>query len=122
MTTNFQTYPECKPSGIDWLGDIPADWDSKPLLYCALENCKRNTNDINSNVLSLSYGRVIRKRKLEGGLTPESYTTYQILNPGDIVMRLTDLQNDHVSLRTGLVVTPGIITSAYLGLTIRKKR
>ncbi|HAT8773714.1 restriction endonuclease subunit S [Legionella pneumophila] len=44
---------------------------------------------------------------------PESFETYQIVNPGDIVMRLTDLQNDKRSLRQGLVNEKGIISSAY---------
>ena len=38
----------------------------------------------------------------------------------DIVLRLTDLQNDKRSLRTGLVKEHGIITSAYT--TIKANR
>jgi len=38
------------------------------------------------------------------------------LDPGDIVIRPTDLQNDQTSIRVGLVHDRGIITSAYLGL------
>ncbi|HWA95863.1 MAG TPA: hypothetical protein VG844_14775 [Terracidiphilus sp.] len=68
-------------------------------------------------VLSLSYGRIIVKpaEKLHG-LVPESFETYQIVNPGDVVLRTTDLQNDHTSLRVGMVRDRGIITSAYLAL------
>ena len=29
--TSFQPYPAYKPSGIDWLGDIPAHWDVRRL-------------------------------------------------------------------------------------------
>ena len=42
------------------------------------------------------------------------FETYQIVNPGDIIIRSTDLQNDWNSLRVGLVRDRGIITSAYL--------
>jgi len=28
MPAGPQTYPKYKPSGIDWLGDIPAGWES----------------------------------------------------------------------------------------------
>ena len=68
-------------------------------------------------VLSLSYGRIIIKptEKLHG-LVPDSFETYQIVRPGDIVLRTTDLQNDHTSLRVGMVRDRGIITSAYLTL------
>ncbi len=72
---------------------------------------------VESLVLSLSYGNIIRKQREENfGLIPESFETYQILEPGYIVMRLTDLQNDKRSLRVGYVKERGIITSAYTGL------
>jgi type I restriction enzyme S subunit len=73
------------------------------------------------NLLSLSYGRIINK-DIAGaeGLLPESFETYQIVEPGNIVMRLTDLQNDKRSLRQGLVKERGIITSAYDALEVGK--
>ena len=48
------------------------------------------------------------------GLVPSSFESYQIVNPLDIVIRPTDLQNDWNSLRFGLSRHRGIITSAYL--------
>ena len=46
-------------------------------------------------MLSLSYGRVIRKDiNTNGGLLPESFNTYNIVEAGDIIIRPTDLQND----------------------------
>src|SRR5690554_4228093 len=69
------------------------------------------------NLLSLSYGRIVRRDiNTNEGLLPESFETYQIVEPGDTVFRLTDLQNDQRSLRTALVGERGIITSAYLAL------
>ena len=72
------------------------------------------------NLLSLSYGRIISK-DINGvsGLLPASYDTYQIVEEGNIVLRLTDLQNDQKSLRVGLCTQEGIITSAYLALQPR---
>jgi type I restriction enzyme, S subunit len=71
------------------------------------------------NLLSLSYGRIICKDiDTAEGLLPESFETYQIVEPGTIVMRLTDLQNDKRSLRQGLVLERGIITSAYDALDV----
>jgi type I restriction enzyme S subunit len=46
------------------------------------------------------------------GLMPESFNTYQIVKSGDVILRLTDLQNDKRSLRVGLAKEGGIITSA----------
>lgn len=68
-------------------------------------------------MLSLSYGRIIRKDiNTNGGLLPASFNTYNIVEKGDIIIRPTDLQNDKRSLRTGLVMEKGIITSAYIDL------
>jgi type I restriction enzyme S subunit len=47
---------------------------------------------------------------------PASFDGYNIIEAGDIVLRLTDLQNDHTSLRVGLATERGIITSAYTTL------
>ncbi|MBO6765038.1 MULTISPECIES: hypothetical protein [Alphaproteobacteria] len=73
------------------------------------------------NLLSLSYGRIKRKDiNTADGLLPESFETYQVVEPGDIVMRLTDLQNDKRSLRQGLVQERGIVTSAYDALHVSR--
>jgi type I restriction enzyme S subunit len=70
---------------------------------------------IESNLLSLSYGRIVQKNINDNdGLLPASFETYQIVEPDDVVWRLTDLQNDKRSLRTARVPERGIITSAYL--------
>lgn len=65
----------------------------------------------------MSYGSIKVKKDLNKGLISKDLSTYQIVEPGDIIMRLTDLQNDHKSLRTGLVNDKGIITAAYLCLS-----
>jgi type I restriction enzyme, S subunit len=81
----------------------------------------KNTGMQEDNLLSLSHGRIIPKDiDTAEGLLPESFETYQIVEPGNIVMRLTDLQNDKRSLRQGLVIQRGIITSAYDALEVGK--
>lgn len=106
-----------KDSHASWLGEVPTDWQVGPGRICIYENKDKNTGMKESNVLSLSYGRVIIKDEDKmTGLVPESYETYQIVQPGDIIIRGTDLQNDVTSLRTGLAKDHGIITSAYINL------
>ncbi|MCL5887468.1 MAG: restriction endonuclease subunit S [Actinobacteria bacterium] len=106
-----------KPSKAPWLARIPSTWSEAPLFTFFRDNKTKNIGMAEANVLSLSYG-TIKRRDLDSGmgLLPESFETYQIVEPGDIVMRLTDLQNDQRSLRTGLVRERGIVTSAYLAL------
>jgi len=117
----FRPYEAYKDSHASWLGEVPADWEVGPGRICIYENKDKNTGMKESTVLSLSYGRVIVKDEDKmTGLVPESYETYQIVQPGDIIIRGTDLQNDVTSLRTGLAKDHGIITSAYINL--RPKR
>lgn len=113
---------EMKDSGIEWVGNIPAHWDIHPLYYYFSERKKKNYLEKEQNLLSLSYGKVIRKDiNTSEGLLPDSFNGYNIIEPGDIVLRLTDLQNDKRSLRTGLVKEHGIITSAYVTLKAAKE-
>lgn len=114
---SFPAYPEYKDSGVAWLGEVPSHWRFRPLLALVEECNFSNLGMIESNLLSLSYGRIIEKDIASNdGLLPESFETYQIVDHGDIILRLTDLQNDQRSLRSGLVKRKGIITSAYTAI------
>jgi type I restriction enzyme S subunit len=117
MIAKLKPYPKMKDSGLQWLGQVPGHWDVRPAFGAFVPNHERNYGMKEKTVLSLSYGRIVIKpaEKLHG-LVPESFETYQIVNPGDIILRTTDLQNDHTSLRVGMVRNRGIITSAYLAL------
>lgn len=109
-----------KDSGIEWIGEIPEDWEVRRIGNYFIQLKDKNEELIEDNLLSLSYGNIIRKNiNTSDGLLPENFSGYNIVNKNDIVLRMTDLQNDKRSLRTGLVTERGIITSAYI--TLRKK-
>lgn len=108
---------EMKDSGIEYVGAIPKDWDLVRLRAYFGERKNKNKDGNETNLLSLSYGRIIRKNiDKTDGLLPASFNTYNIVEKNDIIIRPTDLQNDKRSLRTGLVTEHGIITSAYIDL------
>lgn len=113
-------HTKLKQSGISWIGEIPEHWEVRLLSQMATLHYLSNKDVHHQNLLSLSYGRIISK-DINGasGLLPASYDTYQIVEDGNIVLRLTDLQNDQKSLRVGLCTQEGIITSAYLALQPR---
>lgn len=111
----YNSYKDC---GVKWLGEIPSHWGILPGLAVFKENKTKNTELSEKTVLSLSYGNIIIKKDIDEGLVPADYKGYQIVHPGYIIIRCTDLQNDKVSLRTGLVKNDGIITGAYLGLKV----
>ncbi len=113
----MKAYPTYKDSGVPWLGEVPEHWGISQYRAYFQERNSPNTNLQESNLLSISYGKIIQKdiNKTEG-LLPASFESYNIIEVGDIVLRLTDLQNDHKSLRTALCTQKGIITSAYVTL------
>lgn len=117
VTKGLDKNASMKDSGVDWIGQVPEHWEIHPLFSIFKQNKVKNIGMKNNNLLSLSYGNIIRKDiDTTFGLLPANFENYQIVDKGYIILRLTDLQNDKKSLRTGLVRENGIITSAYIGL------
>lgn len=117
VTKGLNPNAKMKNSGIEWIGESPEEWECFYLsqIFAPVKN--KNIGLIENNLLSLSYGKIIRKNiETTFGLLPENFEGYNIIQENDIVLRLTDLQNDHKSLRVGIAKEKGIITSAYLTL------
>ena len=115
--SEITTYEKTKDSGIEWIGSVPSHWRVHTLYQLVTQVKEKNRNLQEKNLLSLSYGKIKRKDiDSPDGLLPASFDGYNIIEDGDIVLRLTDLQNDHTSLRVGLATERGIITSAYTTL------
>ncbi|MBQ3707370.1 MAG: restriction endonuclease subunit S [Clostridia bacterium] len=109
-----------KDSGIPWIGEIPEEWDINTVFQIFTQVKNKNSDLSETNLLSLSYGKIKRKSiETTEGLLPESFDGYNIIEKDDIVLRLTDLQNDQRSLRVGISGERGIVTSAYVTLRNR---
>jgi restriction endonuclease S subunit len=110
-----QTVPEIRFKGFkdEWV-KIPL---RKIVSYTRVINKQLQCNQL----LSLSYGTIVKKDiRSTKGLKPASYNTYQIIEPNTIVLRLTDLQNDHKSIRVGLSRYHGIVSPAYVCISVRE--
>lgn len=100
-----------------WLSDETNAVHRRPLYSVAREARRPNVGLREQKILSLSYGQIVRRDVDSGtGLLPASFETYNVIKPDEVVLRLTDLQNDKRSLRTGFVREPGAVTSAYVTL------
>ena len=109
-----------KDSGIEWIGEIPEGWEIKYFVQLFSQVKNKNIGLREKNLLSLSYGKIKQKNiETVGGLLPDNFEGYNIIDRNDIVLRLTDLQNDQHSLRVGLSPERGIITSAYCSIRVR---
>ncbi|SQA39353.1 Uncharacterised protein [Yersinia enterocolitica] len=51
--TKYKAYPEYKDSGVEWLGEIPKHWDSKPLKFLCTCN-DQVISDSTEKIMSLS--------------------------------------------------------------------
>lgn len=94
-----------KDSGSIWFGNIPVDWDMKKIKY--LFHIKKDiAGQEGYTVLSITQKGIMPKdlSKNEGQLA-ESYSHYQLVNPGDYAM-------NHMDLLTGWVDI-----SKYTGVT-----
>lgn len=110
-----------KPSGIEWLGEIPQHWE-----VVKGDFVFSNKKELNSNLqcqerLALTLNGVIEKDiNQNDGLNPMDFSTYQIFEKNDLVFKLIDLDNVNTS-RVGYVYKKGIMSSAYIRLIIGKK-
>ena len=123
VTKGLDPNVEMKDSGVEWVGVIPKCWQLHPIYFYFTERKCLNKAGKEQNLLSLSYGKIVKKDiSTREGLLPASFNTYNIISSGDIVFRLTDLQNDKRSLRTGLSRERGIITSAYVTISPKTEK
>ena len=114
--TNLQPYPECKESGVPWIGVVPREWRIERTKWFFRSAKELNIGRRNKNVLSLTLRGVVNNNPdSPEGMVPKDYATYQIFRKHDLVFKLIDLENIRTS-RVGLVHEDGIMSSAYVRL------
>tara|TARA_R110000787_G_scaffold274543_1_gene382530 strand:+ start:17178 stop:18485 length:1308 start_codon:yes stop_codon:yes gene_type:complete len=109
-------YEAYKDSGVDWLGAIPAHWNSFPL--CAKSKLKSISNNENEELLSVYLNKgVIKFDDVDAkrtNATSSDLTKYQLVEPGDFVL------NNQQAWRGSVGVSDyrGIVSPAYLILSL----
>ena len=103
-------YPAYKPSGVDWLGDVPEHWDVRrgKALLCPVD-IRSKAGDEELLTVSAQRGVVPRKSANVTMFKAESYVGYKLRWPGDLVI------NSLWAWAHGLGVSQhhGIVSSAY---------
>ncbi len=92
---------EMKNSGIEWIGDIPAEWELKRLKAIFLERKEKNDPQQTDFILSLgaAYGVVPYSEKEGGGnKAKEDLTAYRLAYPDDIVMNSMNIISGSVGI------------------------
>lgn len=113
MTWRLAPYEDYRPSGIPWVGDIPSHWDVVPN-RAHLRPAKELVGSASGEHVLLSLTkRGIVERDMENpeGKFPSSFDTYQVIEPGDLVFCLFDI--DETPRAVGQSSLFGMITGAY---------
>ena len=108
--TDFPAYPAYKPSGIEWLGDIPSHWDVRRGKYIfKTVNVRSQNGDEELLTVSAENGVIPRESANVTMFKAESYVGYKLCWPGDLVI------NSLWAWAKGLAVSQhhGIVSSAY---------
>src|SRR5699024_3112002 len=88
VTKGLDSNVEMQDSGIKWIEEVPIDWDIKKIGNLFYQVKDKNTDMQEKNLLSLSYGSIIKKDiNTSDGLLPASFSGYNIVRSGDIVLR-----------------------------------
>ncbi len=102
-----------KNSGIAWVGLIPTDWSvtQNRAVFNKTKNIIGN-NWVSTQLLSLTKLGIIEKDiNDKGGKQPESFGTYQLVKPNDLVLCLFDI--DISAVFSGISRYYGMISPAY---------
>ena len=114
----FKQYPSYKNSGVEWLGDVPDEWDIYPFWH--LFNRKEITNKTQEQLLSVYLDRGVILHSEGGGMVhkpADNLEKYQLVEVNDFVM------NNQQAWRGSVGVSPykGIVSPAYLIFSFNKK-
>ena len=100
-----------KDSGIEWIGDIPAEWGVVPhkrIMHKVKEICEQYNGE---DVISLTVNGVVKRDLTAGGKMPTSFDGYQYVEPNDLLLCLFDI--DVTPRCVGVVRDYGVTSPAY---------
>lgn len=102
---------EMKDSGIEWIEQIPKDWDVVPhkrVMHKVKKICEQYSGE---DIISLTMNGVIKRDLTAGGKMPTSFDGYQYVKPNDLLLCLFDI--DVTPRCVGVVKDYGVTSPAY---------
>ena len=100
-----------KDSGIEWIGEIPAEWGVVPhkrIMHKVKEICEQYNGE---DIISLTVNGVVKRDLTAGGKMPTSFDGYQYVEPNDLLLCLFDI--DVTPRCVGVVRDYGVTSPAY---------
>jgi type I restriction enzyme S subunit len=110
VKNTIKRYDKYKPSGVEWLGDIPEHWEVKRFKHIFQE--KKKSTNIDLNCGSISFGKVVYKN--DERVPEATKRSYQVLSKGDFLINPLNLNYDLISLRIALSDLDVVVSSGYI--------
>ena len=107
---SFPRYPKYKPSGVEWLGEVPRHWALRPL--CALFRRLKRTDFPDEQLLSVyrDFGVVSKDSRDDNfNKASDDLSAYQLVEPGDLVINKMKAWQGSVAVSN----LRGIVSPAY---------
>lgn len=109
MIDGLRPYPEMKPSGVDWLGDMPAHWDVLRSKYVFREVDSRSTTGEEMHLSMSQRLGLVPANQVEKSLVSESYIGAKLVAEDDLVLNRLKA---HLGV-FGHAKQPGLISPDY---------
>jgi len=117
-TTKKSPKPKTKPSGVEWLGDVPSHWEVLPLR--AFLQLKSERNQPNLPVLSVyrEYGVILKDSRTDNhNATSLDTSNYKVVEPSDLVVNKMKAWQGSL----GVSAYKGIVSPAYITCKVSPK-
>lgn len=107
-----------KDSGIEWIGEIPSEWEVIPHKYVMHKEKTICEHYSGEDIISLTMNGVIVRDLTAGGKMPTTFDGYQYVEEDDLLLCLFDI--DVTPRCVGVVRNNGITSPAYSRFKVHK--
>jgi len=126
VTRGLDPKVKFKPSGVEWIGDIPEHWDARRLRTLAAVRASgvdKNTNEDEVPVMLCNYVDVYKNDRITAAIdfmkataTPEEIRAFE-LKAGDVIITKDSESWDDIAIPTFVPETiPGVVCAYHLAL------
>lgn len=115
----MQRYGGYKPSGVEWLGDVPTHWEVQPLRAVTSLKSDKNRSDLPVLSVYREYGVILKDSRDDNhNATSLDTSTYKSVEPGDLVVNKMKAWQGSM----GVSAHEGIVSPAYITCKTRADR
>ena len=121
MTPTLHPYPAYKPSGVEWLGEIPAHWEAFKLRNVLARTTERNRPDLPLLSVVRERGVILRditNMEENHNFVPDDLSNYKVVHTGQFAMnKMKAWQGSYGISQHDGVVSPAYFTFDIKGVT-----